>query len=309
MPTDEHIAEALKAGQELAGEVIAFRAEAIAVREIAVLEKAQYANFAPPPPNADQVLAVGTPSPAVLLAEGDSWFDYPWTDVLRVLEDNHGYDVQSVAHKGDRVEQMAYGGGQLEEFTRELEKLLRRGVIPKAILLSGGGNDIAGDEFRMLLNHAASPVAGLNAKILDGVVGERLFYAYVTILQGIKATCVERIGRPITTVLHGYDYPVADGRGFAGGWWALPGPWLEPGFIDKGYSLTADRVDLLRQLIDRFNEMLIDVTRIPEFSHVVYVDLRNTLPSGANYKEWWANELHPTKKGFIEVGKKLASAL
>ena len=33
----------------------------------------------------------------VLVAEGDSWFDYPFTDVLSELEDRHGYDVESVA--------------------------------------------------------------------------------------------------------------------------------------------------------------------------------------------------------------------
>ena len=49
----------------------------------------------------------------MLVAEGDSWFDYPWQDVLRMLEDRHGYDVESVAHKGDRIEDMAYSGGQL----------------------------------------------------------------------------------------------------------------------------------------------------------------------------------------------------
>jgi hypothetical protein len=71
-----------------------------------------------------------------------------------VLEDDHGYDVESVAHRGDRVEEMAYGRGRLEELTRRLEKLLRRNVVPRAILLSGGGNDVAGDELGMLLNHA-----------------------------------------------------------------------------------------------------------------------------------------------------------
>lgn len=54
-----------------------------------------------------------------------------------MLEDEHGYDVESVAHKGDRVEDMAYSGGQLEDFARTIEKLLRRSVVPKAILLRG----------------------------------------------------------------------------------------------------------------------------------------------------------------------------
>src|SRR6185436_18046322 len=35
-------------------------------------------------------------SAGLLIAEGDSWFDYPMHDVLSVLEDDFGYDVRSV---------------------------------------------------------------------------------------------------------------------------------------------------------------------------------------------------------------------
>ena len=52
-------------------------------------------------------------SAGILVAEGDSWFNYPWTDILRLLEDEHGYEVESVAHYGDTIEEMAYSGGQL----------------------------------------------------------------------------------------------------------------------------------------------------------------------------------------------------
>src|SRR5262249_48726433 len=143
-----------------------------------------------------RVRAVGGPATAgVLVAEGDSWFDYPLNDILRLLEDSHGYDVESVAHKGDRVEDMAYERGQLEELTRRLEKLLRRGVVPRAVLLSGGGNDVAGAEFAMLLNHARSAVRGLNAQVVAGVVDERIRFAYVTILQAVTEVCEQRLGR------------------------------------------------------------------------------------------------------------------
>src|SRR5688572_19520344 len=136
-------------------------------------------------------------SAGLLIAEGDSWFDYPFNDVLRLLEDDHGYDVESVAHKGDRVEDMAYAGGQFEEFARRLEKLLRNGRVPRAILLSGGGNDIAGEEFAILLNHAASQQAGFNENILRGVIDERIKSAYITIVSAITAVCRNYLGRPI----------------------------------------------------------------------------------------------------------------
>lgn len=302
---------ALATGTELAAEVLRFRRSRLARRAVAVRARAAAERVAAVPPvDARLVRAVGAPlTSGTLVAEGDSWFDYPWHDVLRMLEDEHGYDVESVAHKGDRVEEMAYSGGQLEELTRLIEKLLRRGQVPKAILLSGGGNDVAGDEFAMLLEHAKSPRPGLNDQVVAGIVDERIRLAYVTMLSAISTLCRERLGRVVPILVHGYDYAVPDGRGFLGGWWLLPGPWMEPGFREKGYEAMAARKQIVQTLIDRFNRMLAKVAAMPDFAHVRHVDLRRTLPNGSTYKDWWANELHPTEQGFARVAAEFARAI
>ena len=62
------------------------------------------------------VAGAGDPGGAILVAEGDSWFDYPWHDVLNFLEDDYNYSVESVAHHGDSIENMAYADGQLDGF-------------------------------------------------------------------------------------------------------------------------------------------------------------------------------------------------
>ena len=63
-----------------------------------------------------------------------------------------------------------------------------------------------------------------------------------------------------------------------------------------------------------FNAMLQTVAN--GFPNVHYVDLRGTLSNGANYKAWWANELHPTgdtlfgsKDGFLSVATKFEAVL
>lgn len=185
----------------------------------------------------------------VLIAEGDSWFDYPFHDVIEELEDRHAYDVESVAHKGDPIEVMAYGGNPLEEFTRRIEKVIRRGITPKAILMSGCGNDVAGPEFGMLLNHARSAIAGLNRSVVDGVIGQRIRSAYITILSAVTQICLQKAGKVLPILIHGYDYPVPDGRGFLGGWALFP--WLEPGFREKGFENLQRRIDIAHELIDR----------------------------------------------------------
>ena len=247
----------------------------------------------------------GAPSSrGVLVAEGDSWFDYPFYDVLKKLDYDFGWDIESVAHRGDSVESMAYDGGQLADFVGAIQRVVRRGDVPHAILVSGGGNDVAGDGFAMLLNHRSSPVYGFNPAVLDGVVQTRIRVAYTTMLSAVTAACQSLLGTTVPILLHGYDYPVADGRGFLGGWGPLPGPWLEPGFMQKGYDDLAERVAITRDLIDRMYAMLDDVVALPAFAHVKVVDLRNALSTDLvddRYKAWWGNELHPTQQGFTKV--------
>src|SRR5438093_480908 len=116
MASDSVAAKALEIGKAQAAEVLKFRAEALARRA-----KALSAHPKPVHLKIQAMTAEGAPTAeaavmstaGVLVAEGDSWFDYPFHDVLEELEDRHGYDVESVAHHSDRIEEMAYGGNQL----------------------------------------------------------------------------------------------------------------------------------------------------------------------------------------------------
>ena len=311
---DAGVATAIRRGRAQARDVVKFR-------ETQRRRRARAVEAATAGPRRRRALGAGAVPPdvrralgprdsaGVLIAEGDSWFDYPFNDVLRLLEDDHGYDVESVAHKGDCVEDMAYAGGQFEEFARRLEKVLRQGRVPDAILLSGGGNDIAGDEFAILLNHAASGLPIINQDIVRGVVDIRLRNAYTFLISGLTELATRILGRSIPILLHGYDYPIPDGRGFLGGFFVLPGPWLEPGFHKKGYGDEAANAKVMRDLMDSFNAMLKSLRTAPEFAHVTYLDLRGTLKADSTYKKDWANELHPTARGFATVAAKFAAAI
>lgn len=305
------VSAAIKSGQAMAEDVIAFRTKqtrkrTATVRRMALAPKPRRAPAAPQIPSRTRALLGSTVSAGVLIAEGDSWFDYPFHDVLQMLEDDYLYDVESVAHKGDTVDDMAHSGGQFEEFARRLEKLLRANKVPRAILLSGGGNDIAGDEFAILLNHAASSLPAINDDIVRGLIDVRLRAAYARIISGLTKITQTYLGRPIPIVTHGYDYALPDGRGFWGGFGPLPGPWLEPGFRKKGHVDFGKNSAVVVKLIDQFNAMLKDVSATPGFGHVHYLNLRNTLKRDGTYKKHWANEMHPTEEGFAMVSKKFA---
>jgi lysophospholipase L1-like esterase len=260
--------------------------------------------------------AAAAGSAGLLVAEGDSWFDYslfdtvPRIDIVDDLRELHGWRVENVAHKGDNLENMAYDDDQLRALVKTLKRLRDTDQQPDALLLSGGGNDLAGPEFSILLEHAASGRGDVNPVILEEVVDQRL-RAALTAWVGAAARASEKyFGRRVPVVVHGYAHAVPDGRGYAGGAGLLPGPWLAPAFDRKRYEedLSA-RTKLVATVIDRFNAMLASACEAPSFRHVTYVDLRGVLRSGRNYRRFWANELHPSSRGFELVADTLHKTL
>ena len=55
--------------------------------------------------------------------------------------------------------------------------------------------------------------------------------------------------------------------------------------------------------------MLREVSALPQFKHVTFVELRGSLSQGAGYKDDWANELHPTHAGFRAVAGRIAARI
>jgi lysophospholipase L1-like esterase len=256
------------------------------------------------------VLEAKGPSSGLLIAEGDSWFDYPFFDILERLEEEFDFVVESVAHKGDTVESMAYDASQVSKLARLFEKLAAQGSQPRAILLSGGGNDIAGEEFAIMLNHQASGLPALNDRVVEGIISERLKFAMVSVISSVTTLSKRYFGRAVPILMHGYGHAVPDGRGYLGGAWILPGPWLRPGFIQKGYGDLKFNAGVVADLIDRFNAMLQTIPADPGLSHVKVLDLRGTLDSDLGaYKKSWGDELHPTKSGFGTVAGVFATAI
>jgi lysophospholipase L1-like esterase len=308
---DAEARQARATGAAIARDALAARDRALAKRRSAVRRaSAGPARAGVALATPARVAAAGGPRRVgVLVAEGDSWFDFPLADVLDLLEDEHGYDVESVARAGDRLEDMAYARSQAEGLSRALERVLRRGEAPRAILLSGGGNDVAGAELAMLLEHACSPEPGLNEDVVRGVLETRVRNAFITLIARVGGVASARLGAPVPVLVHGYARPVPDGRGFLGGWGPLPGPWLRPALRQKGFEDLARGRALLGDLIDRFNAMLRGVAALPGFEHVRYLDLRPELSSGGRHEDWWADELHPTKRGFRAIAARFAAAI
>ena len=118
----------------------------------------------------------------ILIVEGDSWFHFgPGFDILDALEDME-YEVRSVADHGDSLKKMVeefHGFGGLKE---KLEEISREKKQLSAILLSAGGNDLAGKKktkgknvykLERLLNNAnANPQTILNNNEVTKAIDE-----------------------------------------------------------------------------------------------------------------------------------------
>ena len=311
MTLEDKIAAALEQGRKKANDILQQRKVALARRAKALQKnpKKLALKIQTAAPGAPEAALAEFQTAGFLAAAGDSWFDYPLHDVIKLLEDAHGYNVESTAHKGDPIEKMAYTGGQLEDFARKLEKIKARGAVPKAVLVSGGGDDVAGNEFGMLLNNAFSPIGGWDSAVVNGVLNQRIFTAYTQMLMAITSLCQGTFGKIVPILVHGYDYPVPDGRGFLGGW-PFPGPWLDPGFREKNFDDLPTRIAMMQDIMDRFNAMVQKLPAQAGLAHVRYINLRGTLPNRlADYKKWWANELHPTERGFEAVTDRFAAVL
>jgi hypothetical protein len=115
-----------------------------------------------------------------LIIFGDSWFDYSrWaydsdgrTDALQELR-VHGFQVIREALQGTRIRDTSVAARQLSRLPGRIEEQLRSGQNIKAILLSGGGNDIA-DQFFRLLNPAHQGEAWLNEEMTVSLIDRKI---------------------------------------------------------------------------------------------------------------------------------------
>jgi hypothetical protein len=242
-----------------------------------------------------------------LLAEGDSWFDYPIglpdeiapTDTIAQLEralNPFHTRILNLAHHGDAMSDM------MDVVKRaRLEQMMARQEFD-ALLFSAGGNDIAGEKFSNWLRTAAGPgddpgtaadehaLGGILDQVMDG-------YAALAALRDRLSP-----GRPI--FVHAYDFARPTGIRIC----AL-GPWLKPGLVQRGWmtgNSSIPNVDrgaiVVKSILLRFHARLQDFAA--KHDNIVVVTTQGLLSPGE-----WVNELHPTAPGFMKVAGAFRAAL
>ncbi|MES2074571.1 MAG: SGNH/GDSL hydrolase family protein [Pseudomonadota bacterium] len=241
-------------------------------------------------------------APLNLIAQGDSWFDYPLpifapSDVIANLKAMPlSPIILSLAHYGEAAEDML-GVTKLHRLLAQLNAG-DDGSRYDAILFSGGGNDLAGDQFRLWLADAAvvhkDPAQGLQSARVDAVLGIVKAAYQDLILARDKVAQAQH--RSIPIFVHSYDHAIPSGVGVC-----TVGPWLKPGLDDRGWDKETGR-GIVKQLLGRFADLLTELQG--QHADFIHVATQGTLTAGQ-----WANELHPTPDGFAAISAKFVAAL
>jgi hypothetical protein len=251
-------------------------------------------------------MAAGDRRP-VLVSEGDSWFQFPMllADVIDQLAED--YNVWSVDAAGDTLQNMVF------DHAEYLAALRQHAGTARAFLFSGGGNDVVGADAQ------GNPViARLVRGFEDGkpadwyVATAEANRTFAMIEDGYRSVldAVRREFPDLPVLCHGYGYAIPGGapgdtRHPA---WAAVDKWLGAPMRERlGIRDPALQRDIVRLLIDRFNDMLRRLCGASHpqgaFGNAWYVDVRDTV------RGRWADELHPTDEGFAAVGQVFEATL
>lgn len=241
-----------------------------------------------------------------MLAIGDSWFWYPGNNLLEALHRHPRLfpDYANLVRLGENGALLAdYVDvpGRPGKFAGQLARQFRPGFADafSFLLLSGAGNDAV--DYRLGLRpdcrHAQDAEQCIDP---DGM--HRLMSRITLSLSMLLHEAMWSWGgaRSPRVLMHTYDYAVPDGRGFALAGLTLGGPWLAPAMdVCRVPADAALRQQVVVRLIDELHQAL---ARYHDPARGIWViDSRGVLDSGPDYRQDWANELHPTASGFDAI--------
>ena len=244
--------------------------------------------------------------PAVL-AIGDSWFWYPANNILEALarhpklKDGYQHMVR-LGQNGALLSEYVDLPGRPGKLSERLKLLLRRDPMQyfSVFAVSGAGNDAVDYSLGLIRDcrNASTPEACVSAEGMRSLI-HVITQAMSLLLHEVLWAFDAQQRQPVV-LLHGYDYPVPDGRPFTLAGFPAQGPWLAKAM--NACQVDADlefRKGVARIVIDRLNEAFARYAQ--PGSGIDFIDSRGTLDSGAGYQADWANELHPTRAGFDRI--------
>jgi hypothetical protein len=241
--------------------------------------------------------------PLDFLAIGDSWFDYPlndygfpWTnqDIVAQLQTigNPSPIILPRALHGNPMTTTMGLSNQKQYVTDIADSSQWLDGSPDAILVSGGGDDVVGDQFIIYLDYFGGNLSSRIQGVVDSVEA-----SYQALFQ------FRDLYAPSTPIFgHCYDYAIPNGAGVF-----FQGPWLQPSLNFAHYNY-AEGLAIVQAAIDCLYAMLSGLASVNK-NNFYLVDTRGTLTRNTSQPLGWANEIHPYSAGFLALANKFLPVL
>lgn len=258
-------------------------------------------------------LAAGEQLP-VLVAEGDSWFQFPLIISETIDQLSRDHLIYCVGAAGDTLDNMVNGpvGKGKTEYMQALRE--QKGRV-RAFLFSAAGNDIIGEDQTTgtpVLLQLIKPFNG-NPKDVAGhvdlaVLGQKLAFLKAGYTKVIDTVRAEPGLKKLPILIHGYDYT------FPYPWGkkdprkpkhAAKNEWLGKPLDDCGILEPDLRRNIIKFMLDALYDMLSGLAGDSSKTRVYLVDCRGALPDVAD----WADEIHGTSEGFAKVADRFRAVL
>ena len=265
----------------------------------AVMQRRGVKGVTPPSPKKKLAARAAGGAPLRILAEGDSWFDYPVPffggGLVERLERKLGLPILNSAEAGDEVRFML-GVKQRSKLEDLFQRAKAQSKPWDVLLFSGGGNDLVDEPLCLWIRRWAAGAAP------DALIHKPRFDAALAIVRAGYEDLIalrDRLSPGTRLVFHAYDFALPTGKGIC-----HLGPWLKPAFDYHGYPSQAAGAAVVKQMLRAFAQSLAALQAA--HADVTLIDAQGTLDA---HIDWWHNELHPNAKGFDVFVKRFEQEL
>ncbi len=250
----------------------------------------------------------------IILAEGDSWFEYPIfvKDIV---------DYLNKSKKEYAIFSQAYGGDWLSNILYEHEYIEKLSLLkPDVFLISGGGNDLVGDKRLAQLVHKRNNV-NIDPNNKLQTIEEKMEFAnkcfnveffgllklfelqYRLLFRSIEESQGSEKFKNLRIITQGYDFAIPSSKKgtnifqFVTNISINNGKWLKTPLMLRGYHKSDEQRSIAVGMIVHLNEMLIRVGK--KYKNVYHIDSRGSVSSETG----WYNELHPNSQEFGKIAR------